>query len=85
MSKIIAPAWALRTRSAPMHTLDAALALALALRIHRRSEAIRSTAARLRDRVPLENRTQMSKIMRSADPINIVEQIIANATRALGL
>jgi hypothetical protein len=85
MSRIIAPAWALRTRSAPFHTLDAALCLALALRIHRRDEAIRNTAARLRDKVPMENRTQMSKIMRSERPGNIVEQIIANATKALGL
>ena len=85
MSVICAPAWAFRTRSSKLNTLDAAVCLALALRIHRTDDAVRKTAGRLRDMVPLENRAQMSKVMRHEAPAAVVELIIKNATGALGL
>ncbi|MBN7822447.1 hypothetical protein [Bowmanella yangjiangensis] len=85
MSAMHAPAWAFRTRSSQLNTLDAAVCLALALRIHMTDEAVRKTAGRLRDMVPIENRAQMSKIMRHEAPSAVVELIIKNATGALGL
>lgn len=85
MGQLIAPAWAFRTRSSQFNTLDAAVCLALALRIHQTDDAVRKTAGRLRDLVPIENRAQMSKVMRHEAPCLVVELIIKNATGALGI
>lgn len=85
MGQLIAPAWAFRTRSSQLNTLDAAVCLALALRIHKTDDAVRKTAGRLRDLVPIENRAQMGKVMRHDAPCLVVELIIKNATGALGI
>ena len=59
-----------------MNLLDAIVCLALAARIHNDHDKVRATAWRVIGKVPYEQRTAVALIIKSKDPLTLVERML---------
>ncbi|MND20835.1 hypothetical protein D3C76_48270 [compost metagenome] len=88
MNVITLPRWLMNTRTMQLSSVDVVLIFALSLRNHGTADAIRSTAARIRDKVCMEHRPKMRLLAKTTDDAKVMQaamNIVQRATDQLGI